>query len=83
MRPAVPAKGVGNMNPVKRQEYNASEYCPVCGSRRSGYAATRALGSFPVTRSYFPCGYTVTAAGTSTGRMLVLGVGCKGRKAVN
>jgi hypothetical protein len=34
-------------------------------------------------RVFYACGYTVTAAGTSSGRVLVVGIGCKGRKTVN
>jgi hypothetical protein len=31
-------------------------------------------------RAFYICGYTVTAAGTLSGRMVVMGIGCKGRK---
>jgi hypothetical protein len=29
-------------------------------------------------RAFYICGYTVTAAGTSSGRVLVVGIGCRG-----
>ncbi len=70
------------MNADKHSGYRASEHCPVCGSRQSGSATTKGTGVLPVTRSFYACGYTVTAAGTSSGRALVVGIGCRGVKAV-
>jgi hypothetical protein len=70
------------MNAYKQHGYRASERCPVCGSRQSGCATTKDTGALPVTRSFYACGYTVTAAGTSSGRVLVVGIGCRGSKTV-
>ena len=70
------------MTAAQRNGYRASERCPVCGSRRSGCATGKVTGAVPVMRAFYSCGYTVTAAGTSSGRVLVVGIGCKGRKAV-
>ena len=67
---------------AQRNGYRASERCPVCGSRRSGCATGKVTGAVPVMRAFYSCGYTVTAAGTSSGRVLVVGIGCKGRKTV-
>jgi len=67
---------------AKQPDYRAAERCPVCGSRRSGSAGGLGPGAHPVMRAFYACGYTVTAAGTSSGRMLVVGVGCRGTKTV-
>ena len=67
---------------AKQHVYRASDRCPVCGSRRNGYARGKLTGALPVMRAFYACGYTVTVAGTSSGRMLVMGIGCKGSKTV-
>jgi hypothetical protein len=78
----IAAGEVGVMTAAQRNGYRASEHCPVCGSRQSGCATGKVTGALPVMRAFYICGYTVTAAGTSLGRMLVMGVGCKGSKTV-
>ena len=71
------------MTASQRNGYRASEHCPVCGSCQSGCTTGKVTGAVPVMRASYSCGYTVTAAGTSSGRVLVVGIGCKGRKAVS
>jgi hypothetical protein len=72
----------GIMTAAQPNVYRASERCPVCGSRRSGTATGMLAGALPVMRAFYACGYTVTAAGTPSGRVVIMGVGCRGRKAV-
>jgi hypothetical protein len=72
---------VGIMIAVQQTGYRPAEQCPVCGSGRSGSAKGFGPGAHPVMRAFYACGYTVTAASTSSGRMLVVGVGCRGPKA--
>lgn len=69
------------MMTAKQPGYRPAEQCPVCGSRRSGSARGFGPGAHPVVRAFYACGYTVTAAATRSGRMLVVGVGCRGNKA--
>jgi hypothetical protein len=33
-------------------------------------------------RSFYACGYTITAAGTLSGRVVITGIGCRGPKTV-
>jgi hypothetical protein len=70
------------MTAAQPNGYRASERCPVCGSRLSGTATGKLAGAHPVMRSFYACGYTVTAAGTLSGRMVITGIGCRGRKTV-
>ncbi|MCU0531254.1 MAG: hypothetical protein MUE76_04080 [Syntrophales bacterium] len=70
------------MMTAKQPGYRPAEQCPVCGSRRSGSARGVGSGAHPVVRASYACGYTVTAAATRSGRMLVVGVGCRGTKTV-
>ena len=70
------------MMTAKQPGYRPAEQCPVCGSGRSGSARGFGPGVIPVVRAFYACGYTVTAAATSSGRMLVVGVGCRGTKTV-
>jgi hypothetical protein len=67
---------------AKQYVYRASDRCPVCGSRRSGCATGKVTSAIPVMRAFYICGYTVTAAGTLSGRMVVMGIGCRGSKTV-
>ncbi|OPY05342.1 MAG: hypothetical protein A4E67_01979 [Syntrophaceae bacterium PtaB.Bin038] len=69
------------MRTPRQPGYRPSEQCPVCGSSRSRSAGGFGPGASPVVRTFYACGYTVTAAATSSGRMLVVGVGCRGPKA--
>lgn len=68
------------MMTAKQPGYRPAEQCPVCGSRRSGSARGFGPGAHPVVRAFYACGYTVTAAATRSGRMLVVGVGCRGQQ---
>ena len=70
------------MTAAQRNGYRASERCPVCGSRQSGCTMGKVTGAVPVMRAVYSCGYTVTAAGTLPGRVVIMGIGCRGRKAV-
>mgnify|MGYP001095690082 FL=1 len=70
------------MMTAKQPGYRPAEQCPVCGSRRSGSARGFGPGAHPVVRAFYACGYTVTAAATRSGRMLVVGVGCRGTTTV-
>lgn len=70
------------MSEIERISYKSSVRCPVCGRCRIGSARGFGPGAIPAMRAFYACGYTVTAAGTSLGRMLVMGVGCKGSKTV-
>jgi hypothetical protein len=79
----VTLRGIGTMNADKRNGYRASERCPVCGGRQSGCAVGTGPGTLAVMRAFYICGYTVTAAGTPSGRVLVVGIGCRGKKTVH
>ncbi len=70
------------MTGAKQNGYRASEHCPVCGSRRSGCTTGKVASALPVMRAFYICGYTVTAAGTLPGRVMIMGIGCRGRNAV-
>ncbi|MCU0583545.1 MAG: hypothetical protein MUE57_06895 [Syntrophales bacterium] len=70
------------MMTAKQPGDRPAEQCPVCGSRRSGSARGFGSGAHPLVRAFYACGYTVTAAATRSGRMLVVGVGCRGTKTV-
>jgi hypothetical protein len=70
------------MPDIQRNSYKSSVRCPVCGSCRIGSARGFGPGAIPAMRAFYACGYTVTAAETSSGRVLVVGIGCRGRKAV-
>jgi hypothetical protein len=70
------------MTAAQQNGYRASERCPVCGSRQSGCATGKLTGALAVMRAFYVCGYTVTAARTSSGRMHVVGIGCRGSKIV-
>jgi hypothetical protein len=70
------------MPEIQRSSYKSSVRCPVCGSGRIGSARGLGPGAIPAMRVFYACGYTVTAAETSSGRVLVVGIGCRGRKAV-
>jgi hypothetical protein len=71
------------MAEIQRSSYKSAVRCPVCGSCRIGSAKGFGPGAIPAMRAFYACGYTVTAAGTSSGRVLVVGIGCKGRKKVS
>lgn len=69
------------MRTARQPGYRPAEQGPVCGSARSGGAGGFGPGAIPVVRTFYACGYTVTAAATSSGRMQVVGVGCRGPRA--
>jgi len=71
------SRGVGIAMAAKQTGYRAAKRCPVCGSPASGSAGTFGHGAVPVMRAFYACGYTVTAAEKPSGRMLVVGVGCR------
>ena len=75
------SREVGILMTAKQPGYRLAEMCPVCGSGRSGSAGGFRSGVNPAVRAFYACGYTVTAVTTPSGRMLVLGVGCRGPKA--
>jgi hypothetical protein len=70
------------MTEAQQNVYRASERCPVCGSCRSGSAMGKLTGALDVMRAFYACGYTVTAVRISSGRMHVVGIGCRGSKTV-
>jgi hypothetical protein len=70
----------GTMTAAQQNVYRALERCPVCGSRRSGTATGKLAGALPVMRAFYACGYTVTAAAMLSGRVVIMGIGCRGQK---
>ena len=70
------------MSEIQRSSYKSSVRCPVCGSCRIGSARGFGPGAIPAMRAFYACGYTVTAAGTLSGRVVITGIGCRGSKTV-
>ena len=77
------SREVGIAMADKQAGYRAAKRCPVCGSPGSGITGSFGPRAVPVMRAFYACGYTVTAAETPSGRMLVVGVGCRAQSGSN